>query len=168
EVGKNRLEAMGDAEESADLLRYYCAQIEEADGYDRRMGRILPGEETRSVLRPYGVFAVVSPFNFPMALAAGMAGGALVAGNTVVLKPSSEAPLTGLRLYEILTEAGLPAGVVQFVTGSGGELAGAFLDARLDGIVFTGSRSVGLDLHRRFGTGSYPKPVIVEMGGKNP
>ena len=167
EVGKNRLEAMGDAEESADLLRYYCAQIEEADGYDRRMGRILPGEETRSVLRPYGVFAVVSPFNFPMALAAGMAGGALVAGNTVVLKPSSEAPLTGLRLYEILTEAGVPAGVLQFVTGSGGELAGAFLDPRFDGIVFTGSKAVGLDLHKRFGA-SYPKPVIVEMGGKNP
>jgi 1-pyrroline-5-carboxylate dehydrogenase len=167
EVGKNRLEAMGDAEESADLLRYYCGQMEEAGGYDRPMGRILPGEETRSVLRPYGVFAVVSPFNFPMALAAGMAGGALVAGNTVVLKPSSEAPLTGLRLYEILTEAGVPAGVVQFVTGSGGELAQAFLDERFDGLVFTGSKAVGLDLHKRFG-GAYPKPVIVEMGGKNP
>lgn len=167
EVGKNRLEAMGDAEESADLLRYYCGLIEDADGYDRPMSRILPGEETRSVLRPYGVFGVVSPFNFPMALAAGMAGGALAAGNTVVFKPSSEAPLTGLRLYEILTEAGVPAGVLQFVTGSGGELADAFLDERFDGIVFTGSKTVGLDLHRRFGT-AYPKPVIVEMGGKNP
>src|SRR5439155_26257635 len=126
----------GDAEESADLLRYYCDRMEEADGYDRPMGKILPGEETRSVLRPYGAFAVVSPFNFPMALAAGMAGGALVGGNTIVFKPSSEAPLTGLRLYEILTEAGVPAGALQFLTGRGGELADAFLDDRLDGIVF--------------------------------
>ena len=167
EVGKNRLEAMGDAEESADLLRYYCAQMEEANGYDRPMGQLLPGEETRSLLRPYGVFAVVSPFNFPMALAAGMAGGALVAGNTVVLKPSSEAPLTGLRLYEILTESGVPAGVLQFITGTGSELAEALLDERFDGIVFTGSKAVGLELRKRF-SGAYPKPVIVEMGGKNP
>jgi acyl-CoA reductase-like NAD-dependent aldehyde dehydrogenase len=68
-----------------------------------------------------------------------MAGGALVAGNTVVFKPSSEAPLTGLRLYEILAEAGVPPGVFQFVTGGGRELGDAFLDERFDGIVFTGS-----------------------------
>ncbi len=110
EVGKNRLEAMGDAEEGADLLRYYCDQIEEARGFERPLARLLPGEDTRSVLRPYGVWGVVAPFNFPFALAAGMAGGALVAGNTVVFKPSSDAPLTGLRLAEILHAAGFPAG----------------------------------------------------------
>lgn len=167
EVGKNRLEALGDAEESADLLRYYCAQIEEAEGFERPLGRLLPGEETRSVLRPYGVFAVVAPFNFPMALAAGMAGGALVAGNTVVFKPSSEAPLTGLRLCQILDEAGLPPGTFQMITGGGRDLGDAFLDPAFDGVVFTGSKEVGLDLHRRFST-TWPKPVIVEMGGKNP
>ncbi len=167
EVGKNRLEAMGDAEEAADLLRYYCNQLEEADGFEKRLATLLPGEDTRSVLRPHGVFAVVAPFNFPAALAAGMAGGALVGGNTVVFKPSSEAPLTGLRLYEILTGAGVPPGVFQFVTGSGRELGDAFLDARFDGIVFTGSKEVGLDLYRRFAK-PWPKPVIVEMGGKNP
>jgi 1-pyrroline-5-carboxylate dehydrogenase len=167
EVGKNRLEAMGDAEESADLLRYYCDQIEQADGFEKPLARLLPGEDTRSVLRPHGVFAVVAPFNFPAALAAGMAGGALVAGNTIVFKPSSEAPLTGLRLYEILTEAGVPPGVFQFVTGSGRELGDAFLDERFDGIVFTGSKEVGLDLYKRFAK-PWPKPVIVEMGGKNP
>ena len=167
EVGKNRLEAMGDAEEAADLLRYYCTQIEQARGFEQPLAKLLPGEDTRSVLRPHGVFAVVAPFNFPLALSAGMAGGALVAGNTVVFKPSSEAPLTGLRLYEVLTEAGLPPGVFQFVTGGGRELGDAFLDDRLDGIVFTGSKDVGLDLHRRFSK-AWPKPVIVEMGGKNP
>jgi 1-pyrroline-5-carboxylate dehydrogenase len=167
EVGKNRLEAMGDAEESADLLRYYGDQIEQADGFEKPLAKLLPGEDTRSVLRPHGVFAVVAPFNFPAALAAGMAGGALVAGNTVVFKPSSEAPLTGLRLYEILTDAGVPPGVFQFVTGGGRELGEAFLDERFDGIVFTGSKEVGLDLYKRFAT-PWPKPVIVEMGGKNP
>lgn len=167
EVGKNRLEAMGDAEEAADLLRYYCDQMEEADGFEKPLAKLLPGEDTRSVLRPHGVFAVVAPFNFPAALSAGMAGGALVAGNTVVFKPSSEAPLTGLRLYEILTEAGVPPGVFQFVTGGGRALGEAFLDARFDGIVFTGSKAVGLDLYKRFAK-PWPKPVIVEMGGKNP
>jgi len=167
EVGKNRLEAMGDAEEAADLLRYYCDQLEEAGGFEQPLAKLLPGEDTRSVLRPHGVFAVVAPFNFPAALAAGMAGGALVAGNTVVFKPSSEAPLTGLRLYEILTAAGVPPGVFQFVTGGGRALGDAFLDERFDGIVFTGSKAVGLDLYRRFGK-PWPKPVIVEMGGKNP
>ncbi len=167
EVGKNRLEAMGDAEEAADLLHYYCGQIEDADGFEKRLAKLLPGEDTRSVLRPHGVFAVVAPFNFPAALAAGMAGGALVAGNTVVFKPSSEAPLTGLRLYEILTRAGVPPGVFQFVTGSGRALGDAFLDPRFDGIVFTGSKEVGLDLYKRFAR-PWPKPVIVEMGGKNP
>jgi len=167
EVGKNRLEAMGDAEEAADLLRYYCDQLEQADGFEKPLGKLLPGEDTRSVLRPHGVFGVVAPFNFPAALAAGMAGGALVAGNTVVFKPSSEAPLTGLRLYEILTDAGVPPGVFQFVTGGGRALGDAFLDERFDGIVFTGSKEVGLDLYRRFAK-PWPKPVIVEMGGKNP
>jgi len=167
EVGKNRLEAMGDAEEAADLLRYYAQQIEDAGGFETPLARLLPGEDTRSVLRPYGVFAVVAPFNFPLALAAGMAGGALVAGNTVVFKPSSEAPLTGLRLCQILNDAGLPPGVFQLVTGGGRDLGDAFLDPRFDGIVFTGSKEVGLDLHRRFAR-DWPKPVIVEMGGKNP
>lgn len=167
EVGKNRLEALGDAEESADLLRYYATQVEEADGFERPLGKLLPGEDTRSVLRPHGVFAVVAPFNFPAALAAGMIGGALVAGNTVVFKPSSEAPLTGLMLHEILVASGVPADALRFLTGRGREISQAFLDERLDGIVFTGSKQVGLDLYRRFGT-RWPKPVIVEMGGKNP
>ncbi len=88
EVGKNRLEALGDVEESADLIRYYCHQIESNDGFDRPMATIAPRESTRSVMRPYGVWAVISPFNFPMALAAGPVGAALVAGNTALLKPS--------------------------------------------------------------------------------
>ena len=167
EVGKNRLEAYGDAEESADLLRYYCDQVEQADGFVKPLGRLLPGEETCSVLRPYGVWGVISPFNFPMALAAGMSGGALAAGNTVVFKPATDAALTGLRLHEILIDAGVPPGAFNIVTGTGERLGRAFLETGFDGLVFTGSKSVGLKLLSAFSR-EYPRPVIVEMGGKNP
>ena len=123
---------------------------------------------TRSVLKPHGVFAVISPFNFPMALCGGPAGGALVAGNTVVFKPSSDAPLLGMKLYECLRDAGLPDGVFNYVAGPG-ETVGAELqeNAGIDGIVFTGSFEVGFDLYKTFAR-DFPKPVIVEMGGKNP
>ena len=92
EVGKSRLEAMGDAEESADLIDYYCAQVEEADGFVRPMGRITPVERNTDVLRPYGVFACIAPFNFPLALSAGMSSAALAAGNAVVYKPAEDTP----------------------------------------------------------------------------
>ena len=97
EAGKNRLECVGDVEESADLIEYYCVQLEQHDGFQLRLGTLGPNEENTSVLRPYGVWAVISPFNFPLALAAGPAGGALVAGNTVVFKPASTTPLLGYR-----------------------------------------------------------------------
>ena len=102
EVGKNRLEALGDVEETADLIRYYCDAVAANDGFDHPMGNL--GDttvHTRSVLKPHGVWAVISPFNFPMALSGGPAGGALVAGNAVVYKPSSDAPLCGVKLAEI-------------------------------------------------------------------
>jgi len=88
EAGKNRLECVGDVEESADLIEYYCNQVEQHHGFETTLGTLGPNEENSSVLRPYGVWAVISPFNFPLALAAGPAGGALVAGNTVVFKPA--------------------------------------------------------------------------------
>ena len=108
EVGKNRFEALGDVEEGADLIRYYCQQMEDTDGFDRPMGKLSPNEKTRDVLRPYGVWVVISPFNFPLALPAGMMAGALIAGNTVVFKPAPDSSSTALRLYEALREAGLP------------------------------------------------------------
>ena len=120
EVGKSRLEAMGDAEESADLIDYYCQQVEDADGFVRPMGRITPIERNTDVLRPYGVFACIAPFNFPLALSAGMSSAALVAGNAVVYKPAEDTPWTGLRLYEVYRDAGLPAGRVQLLIGPAG------------------------------------------------
>jgi 1-pyrroline-5-carboxylate dehydrogenase len=168
EVGKNRLEALGDVEETADLLRYYGQQMEDHDGFVKPMGSLSPAEHTRSILKPHGVWAVISPFNFPMALAGGPAAGALVAGNTVVLKPSSDAPLMGWKFIEALREAGIPEGVVNFVTGPG-ETVGAELEENpgIDGMVFTGSYEVGMKLYRNF-TRDYPRPIIAEMGGKNP
>ena len=168
EVGKNRLEALGDVEETADLLRYYSDEFEKADGFVKPMGSLSAAEKTRSILRPYGVFGVISPFNFPMALAGGPAGGAMIAGNTVVLKPSSDAPLMGWKFGEAMRDAGLPPGVFNLVTGPG-ETVGAELQANqgIDGMVFTGSYEVGMKIQRNFTT-NYPRPIITEMGGKNP
>ena len=168
EVGKNRLEALGDVEESADLIRYYCHQMEANDGFAMPMGRLVDQEATSDVMRPYGVWAVISPFNFPMALAAGPLGAALVAGNTAVLKPSEQGVFTGLMTVAALHEAGVPKGVLHAVTGAG-ETVGAALvaDPRVDGLTFTGSYETGMHVFRSFAT-AFPKPVICEMGGKNP
>ena len=168
ENGKARHEAVADVDEAIDFLRYYSQQVVDHRGYDREMGRSVKDERARSVLRPYGVWAVISPFNFPLAIATGMTAGALITGNTVVLKPASDTPFLALRLYEILREAGLPPGVLNCVTGPGSTV-GATLTASDDvaGLAFTGSRDVGMAAFRRF-TATRPRPIVNEMGGKNP
>ncbi len=167
EVGKSRLEALGDVEEAAVFFRYYSDQMEQHDGFDVAMDTITDSETTRSVMRPYGVWGVVSPFNFPMALAAGPTAGALVAGNTVVLKPSPQGTFSAIKLYECLRDAGLPADVFHVVTG--GDEIGKAVVAHPDvaGLTFTGSYEVGMSIYRNFAR-AYPKPVVCEMGGKNP
>lgn len=169
EVGKNRLESMGDVEESADLISYYASEMERNDGFELPMGSLAPEEKTKTVLRPLGVFAVISPFNFPLALATGMCAGALLAGNTIVFKPASDAPWCGLALYRALIDAGVPPGVVHFIVGRGSEVGDELArNPGVDGMVFTGSREVGMALYRLFAEGRYPRPCIIEMGGKNP
>lgn len=169
EVGKNRMESLGDVEETADLIRYYAAQMEENNGFVVEMGAESERHHNRSVLRPYGVWAVISPFNFPLALAGGPSGGALVAGNTVVFKPASDTALTGWKLAECFRDAGLPAGVFNFVTGSGRRVGQPLVDhPDIAGITFTGSYDVGMNIYRNFAAGRYPRPCIAEMGGKNP
>ncbi|HSB72861.1 MAG TPA: aldehyde dehydrogenase family protein [Candidatus Methylomirabilis sp.] len=168
EVGKSRLEALGDVEETADLIRYYCKSMEDHDGFQFRMDRLSEQEDNRSVLRPYGVWAVISPFNFPMALAGGPAGGALVAGNTVVLKPSHQGCFSAHKLYEALRVAGVPAGAFHLITGPGSSVGKALFEhADVGGVTFTGSYEVGMQIYKNFAT-AYPKPAICEMGGKNP
>ncbi|HEY2952783.1 MAG TPA: aldehyde dehydrogenase family protein, partial [Verrucomicrobiae bacterium] len=166
EVGKNRFEAIAEVSESIDLILYYCQQMERHHGYEMAMGGT-GLEQTWSVLRPYGVWAVVSPFNFPLALATGMAAGALLGGNTVIFKPASATPYSGLRLYELFHQAGLPIGVFNFLTGSGNTVGSELMsNPDVDGFIFTGSRTVGMTILRRF-TKDYPRPCIAEMGGKN-
>jgi 1-pyrroline-5-carboxylate dehydrogenase len=168
ECGKNRAEAIGEVEEGADLIDEYASQMEENNGFARPLDSLDPRERNQSVLRPFGVWAVLAPFNFPHALSAGMSSGALVAGNTVVYKPASATPIAGYELARCYLDAGVPGGVFNFVTGSGGEVGESLaLHPDVDGVVFTGSKEVGLDLYKRFGT-DFPKPIIAEMGGKNP
>jgi len=167
EVGKTRLEAMAEVEEAADLLRYYAEQLEAAGGYRREMARAIASEATESVLLPYGVWAVISPFNFPMALAAGMAGAALLTGNTVVFKPSEEAALSGSIVAQALWDAGVPREALQLVLG--GEAVGKALTAHpaIAGVAFTGSSAVGMAILRTLPRDT-PRPAVIEMGGKNP
>jgi 1-pyrroline-5-carboxylate dehydrogenase len=167
EVGKSRFESMGDAEESADLIDYYCTQVEDANGFVRRMASPTPVEHNTDVLRPYGVFACISPFNFPLALSAGMSGAALVAGNAVVYKPAEDTPWTGLRLYEVYRDAGLPPGVFNYLTGHRDEIGDALWQhPGVDGVVFTGSKAVGLRIHAGL-SARWIKPALLELGGKN-
>jgi 1-pyrroline-5-carboxylate dehydrogenase len=168
EVGKNRLEALGEVEEAADLIRYYCRQLEENDGFAIPMQQLSDTEKTKSVLKPYGVWGVISPFNFPIALSGGPAGGALVAGNTVVLKPSEQAYLIALKLYEVFKDAGVPAGAFHVLVGPGETVGDALVNhSAVDGLTFTGSYEVGMKLYKNFAK-DFPKPTITEMGGKNP
>jgi 1-pyrroline-5-carboxylate dehydrogenase len=167
EIGKVRTEAIAEVEEAVDLIETYCGQMEENGGFVHELGQLVPEERNRSVLRPYGVFGVIAPFNFPVALAAGMSSAALAAGNTVVLKPSDEAPRCGDALARCYLDAGLPDGVFGLVHG--GAATGAALAAGdVDGIAFTGSAAVGRALGRQLADGPYPRPVLAEMGGKNP
>jgi 1-pyrroline-5-carboxylate dehydrogenase len=171
EVGKNRLEALGEVQETADLMTWYCDQMEQNAGFVRDLPcDPLPGftSRNRSVLRPYGAWVVIAPFNFPFALAGGPVGAALVAGNTVVFKVASHTAWSGWLLLEALRDAGFPPGVVNYVSGSGEEI-GAALAASADtaGITFTGSYEVGMGLVRAFAAGRWPRPCIAEMGGKN-
>jgi 1-pyrroline-5-carboxylate dehydrogenase len=167
EVGKNRLEAMGDAEESADLVDYYCQQVEDHHGFVREMARMTPIERNVETLRPYGVFACVAPFNFPLALSTGMSSAALVTGNAVVYKPAEDAPWTGLELHRVYRDAGVPPGVFQYVSGRGREMGDALWEHPLtDGVVFTGSKEVGMRIFHGLSR-RWVKPCLLELGGKN-
>ena len=172
EVGKNRVEALGDVAETADLFRYACDRFEANKGYVTEMGQDpLSGFKATniSVLRPYGVWVVVSPFNFPCALTGGPVAAALVTGNTVVIKPASDTPWTSRLIAEALRDAGLPDGAYNYVTGPGSTLGQSLIDSPyVDGITFTGSFDVGMKIYHDFGHGRWPRPTVLEMGGKNP
>jgi 1-pyrroline-5-carboxylate dehydrogenase len=170
EVGKNRFEALAEIGAAIDLARYHADLYEKNRGYLVEMPPESPGSRVQSVLRPHGAWAVISPFNFPLDLALGMASAALLTGNTVVLKPASAAPLTGLRLYRALAGGGVPGGAVNYMTGPGGPFGEAAVSSPdVDGIAFTGSRDAGMWLYRNLSARQpWPKPLVAEMGSKNP
>jgi len=171
EVGKNRMESLGEVQETAELVAWYCDQMQANDGFRRELPNDpLAGfvSRNRTQLRPYGVWAVIAPFNFPFALAGGPIGAALVAGNTVVFKVASDTSLSGWLLLEAFRDAGLPDGVLNFVTGAGGTVGDALVGhPDVAGATFTGSHEVGMNILRRFAQGRWPRPCIAEMGGKN-
>jgi 1-pyrroline-5-carboxylate dehydrogenase len=169
ENGKNRTEAVADIDESIDFLRFYSREIERSDGYEFDTGEPTPGEHTSNLLRPYGVFAVISPFNFPMALFVGMTTGALVTGNTVVAKPARTTSLIATKYVSILEEAGIPDGVFNLLMGGGSSIGQPLTEHEdVAGVAFTGSREVGLGIQKTFIEQGKRGPVIAELGGKNP
>lgn len=171
EVGKTRMEALGEVAEVSAFCDIYARQMEENGGYDRALpDDPLPTMKSRnrSVMKPYGVWAVVAPFNFPFALAGGPTAAALVTGNTVVLKGSVETPWSGLLLAQCLKDAGLPDGAFNCLVGDGANVGEALVQHDgIDGVTFTGSYAVGMHILRAQVNRRWPRPCIAEMGGKN-
>jgi len=170
EVGKGWNEADADVAESIDFLNYYGAEMLRV-GAPRILGNY-PGEHNAYVYEPKGIGLIISPWNFPLAIPAGMIAAALVTGNCVIFKPSSLSPVLGWRLFDIFSRAGVPAGVLQFLPGSGDEIGNLLVShPEVDFVAFTGSKDVGLRIVKLAGetvAGQMNvKKVIAEMGGKN-
>jgi 1-pyrroline-5-carboxylate dehydrogenase len=170
EAGKNWIEAEADVAEAIDFCRYYAHQAiamdEPVPVYD------YPGETNESWLQPIGAGVVIPPWNFPLAILVGMTAGPIAAGNTVVLKPASNTPIIGWGFMQVLAEAGVPPGVVNFLPGPGGEVGDTLVDhASTRFINFTGSKEVGLRIAER-AAAVHPgqrwiKRAYMEMGGKD-
>ena len=170
EVGKNWAEADADVAETIDFLEFYAREALRLNTATTPIQ--FPGERNRLRYLPLGVGTVIAPWNFPLAILAGMAMAAVVTGNTVVVKPSIDAPTIAARFFMLLEEAGLPPGVANLLQGSG-ELAGRSLveDAQVRFIAFTGSKKVGLDVHERAAKARpgqhFLKRTVLELGGKD-
>jgi 1-pyrroline-5-carboxylate dehydrogenase len=170
EVGKNWDEAEADTCEAIDFCEFYARLALRMDQAEPAVQ--LPGERDTLRYIPLGVGAVISPWNFPLAIMCGMTTAAVVSGNTVVLKPSSDSPTISAKFFEALEEAGLPPGVVNFCPGSGATFGNGLVEhPKTRFIAFTGSRDVGLDINLR---AAQPRPgqiwikrTILEMGGKD-
>ncbi|HOM73064.1 MAG TPA: bifunctional proline dehydrogenase/L-glutamate gamma-semialdehyde dehydrogenase, partial [Armatimonadota bacterium] len=170
EVGKNWREADADVCETIDYLRYYAKEMIRLSK-PRRMGPVA-GETNDYFYQPKGVAVIIPPWNFPMAICAGMSTAAIVTGNTVVLKPASQSPIVAAKFVEILNRAGLPAGVLNFLPGSGAEIGDYIVQhPNIHMIAFTGSREIGCRINKLAADVSpgqkHLKKVIAEMGGKN-
>jgi 1-pyrroline-5-carboxylate dehydrogenase len=170
EVAKTWPEADGDTAEAIDFLEFYAREMLRYAG-DQPLVE-LQGEDNNLEYIPLGVGAVIPPWNFPCAIMAGMTAASIVTGNTVVLKPSSDAPAIAYKFFELLEEAGMPPGVVNFMTGSGAEVGDVVVDhPKTRYVAFTGSKEVGLRINERAAKVHegqlWIKRVIAEMGGKD-
>jgi 1-pyrroline-5-carboxylate dehydrogenase len=172
ESGKVRAEADADTAEAIDFMEYYGRQMTAMAKRSDDLLVPMPGENNRLEYIPLGVGIVIPPWNFPLAIMVGMTTASIVAGNTVVLKPASTTPVIAYKFYEVLEDAGLPPGVVNFVPGSGAEIGDFLVMHKLTRyIAFTGSREVGLRIHELSAKVSegqmWLKRYIGEMGGKD-
>ncbi len=170
EVGKSWVEADADVAEAIDFCEFYAREALRLATEQPLTPN--PGEKNTLVYIPLGVGVVVPPWNFPLAITCGMTAAAIVTGNTVVLKPSSDAPAIAYKFMEVLEEAGLPAGVVNFITGAGGEIGDYLVEhPKTRFVAFTGSKPVGLGINEkaaRVAPGQiWIKRTILEMGGKD-
>jgi 1-pyrroline-5-carboxylate dehydrogenase len=170
EVGKNWAEADADVGETIDFLEFYAREALRLASATTPIQ--YPGERDELLYIPLGVGAVIPPWNFPLAIMAGMTAASIVTGNTVILKPSSDAPTIAARFIEVLEEAGLPPGVVNFCPGSGDEFGNALVEhPKTRFVAFTGSKKVGLEIHERAAKARpgqiWIKRTILEMGGKD-
>src|SRR5918912_2333414 len=170
EVGKSWVEADADVAEAIDFAEFYAREMIRYGGTQPLTP--LRGEQNELYYIPLGVGVVIPPWNFPLAIMAGMTLAAVVAGNTVVLKPSSDSPVIAARFVELLEEASLPPGVVNFLPGSGGRIGDYLVgNARSRFIAFTGSKEVGLHINELAAKTSegqlWIKRVLAEMGGKD-
>ena len=170
EVGKSWPEADGDTAEAIDFMEFYAREMMRL-AEDQPLVKI-EGEDNQLVYIPLGVGAVIPPWNFPAAIMVGMTSAAFVTGNTVVLKPASTSPMIAWQFMRILEDIGLPAGVVNFLTGSGSTIGDALVeDPQVRFIAFTGSRDVGLRINELVAKPHkgqrWLKRTILEMGGKD-
>lgn len=170
EVGKPWAEADADTAEAIDFLEFYAREMMRLSS-EQRLTRI-PGEDNDLVWVPLGVGAVISPFNFPLAIACGMVASAVVTGNAVLLKPAVPAPVVAYHLVELLEEAGLPPGVVNYLPSPGPEVGQWMVaDHRTRFVSFTGSRDVGVKVYEEAAKvrpgQRWLKRVVAEMGGKD-
>jgi 1-pyrroline-5-carboxylate dehydrogenase len=170
EVSKNWAEADGDISETIDFCEYYSREALRLAKAETPVQ--LPGERDRLFYVPLGVGAVIPPWNFPAAIMAGMTLASIVCGNTVILKPSSDSPTIAAKFMELLEEAGLPEGVVNFCPGAGASFGDAVVaHPKTRYIAFTGSREVGLHINKSAATQAsgqiWIKRTVLEMGGKD-
>ena len=168
EVGKNWAEADGDTAEAIDFMEFYAREMMRLA--EPQPLTAIPGEEQSLTYLPLGVGAVIPPWNFPAAILVGMTTASLVAGNTVVLKPASASPFVAWKFFNLMEEAGLPKGVLNFLPGPGGAIGDTIVGhPQTRFIAFTGSMEVGLHIHKlaaEIAPGQiWIKRTILEMGG---